>query len=88
MVRTMHGLILDLKFAIRVLLRNPTMTVISVFTLGLGIGATTAVFSVVDATVLTPPPFPDPGRLVRLVAGLVPALRAAKTDPMVALRYE
>ena len=66
MVRTMHGLILDLKFAIRVLLRNPTMTVISVFTLGLGIGATTAVFSVVDATVLTPPPFPDPGRLVRL----------------------
>jgi len=84
----MHSLILDLMFAIRILLRHPTMTVISVFTLGLGIGATTAVFSVVDATVLTPPPFPEPHQLVRLVAGLVPALRAAKTGPMVALRHE
>ena len=55
MVRTTHGLILDLKFAFRVLLRNPTMTEISVFVPGLGIGATTSVFSVVDATVLTPP---------------------------------
>jgi putative ABC transport system permease protein len=42
------------------------MTLISTLTLGLGIGASTAVFSVVDATLLTPPPFQEPDRLVRL----------------------
>ena len=48
------------------LLRHRTVTVISVLTLGLGIGASTAVFSVVDTTLLTPLPFEEPDRLVRL----------------------
>jgi len=56
----------DLRFGARMLVRHPTMTVISVLTLGLGIGASTAVFSVVDATLLTPPPFDEPDRLVRI----------------------
>jgi putative ABC transport system permease protein len=50
------------------LLQHPTVTVISLLTLGLGIGASTAVFSVVDATLLSPPPFEEPDRIVRLFA--------------------
>jgi putative ABC transport system permease protein len=58
----------DLRFGVRMLLRHPTVTVISLLTLGLGIGASTAVFSVVDSTLLSPPPFDEPHRLVRLFA--------------------
>ncbi len=56
----------NLRFGLRMLVRHPTVTLISVLTLALGIGATTAVFSVVDSTLLTPPPFEEPDRLVRL----------------------
>ncbi len=56
----------DLRFGIRMLLRHPTVTLISLLTLGLGIGASTAVFSVVDSTLLTPLPFEAPDRLVGL----------------------
>lgn len=62
----MTSLLQDLRFAVRVLARNPTVTIISVLTLGLGIGATTAVFSVVDATLLKSPPFHQPDQLVRI----------------------
>ncbi len=64
----MMDLAKDLRFGLRMLLRHPTVTVISLLTLGLGIGASTAVFSVIDATMLTPPPFEEPDRLVRLFA--------------------
>ncbi len=64
----MKDLAKDLRFGLRMLLRHPTVTVISLLTLGLGIGASTAVFSVVDATLLSPPPFEEPDRLVRLFA--------------------
>ena len=56
----------DLRFALRQLIRNPTLTVIAILVLGVGIGATTALFSVVDAVVLEPLPFPEPEELVRL----------------------
>lgn len=56
----------DLQFGVRMLFRHSTTTVISLLTLALGIGASTAVFSVVDATLLTPLPFERPDRLVRL----------------------
>jgi putative ABC transport system permease protein len=56
----------DIRFGIRMLVRHPTVTVISVITLALGIGATTAVFSLVDATLLTPLPFDQPHELVML----------------------
>ena len=54
----------DLKFAFRQLLKNPGFTAVAVLTLALGIGATTAIFSVVYAVVLRPLPFPDSERLV------------------------
>lgn len=54
----------DLKFAIRQLLKNPGFTAVAILTLGLGIGATTAVFSLVNALLVTPLPFHEPDRLV------------------------
>jgi putative ABC transport system permease protein len=56
----------DVKFAIRQLRRAPAFTVIAAITLALGIGANSAIFALVDATLLRPLPFRDPGRLVML----------------------
>jgi predicted permease len=62
----------DLRFAARTLLRNPGLTALTVLTLGLGIGATTAVYSAFDAAMLRPLPFPEPQQLVRVAGVLVP----------------
>src|SRR5436190_21344558 len=56
----------DLKFAFRQLLKNPGFTAVVVLTLALGIGANTAIFSVVYAVVLRPLPFPESERLVAI----------------------
>ncbi len=56
----------DIRFGFRTLRRKPLFTAISVGTLGLGIGASTAIFSVVEAVLLRPLPYEDPGRLVQV----------------------
>src|SRR4026207_2233455 len=60
----MDSVIKDLKFAIRGLLKRPGFTLIALLALALGIGANTAIFSLVNAVILRPLPFPESERLV------------------------
>jgi putative ABC transport system permease protein len=62
----MDTLLLDLRSAARGLLRSRGVALLSIVTLAVGIGATTAMFSVVHAALLRPPPFDEPGRLLIL----------------------
>lgn len=60
----LHGIWQDLQFTLRTMRRQPAFSLTAVLTLALGIGATTAMFSVVNAVVLKPLPYPDSGNLV------------------------
>src|SRR4029078_3948858 len=60
----MDNFLQDVRYGIRTLIRQPGFAVTAILTLALGIGATTAIFSVVNAVVLRPMPFAQPDRIV------------------------
>lgn len=62
----MDSLLRDLKFSARSLLKRPALTIVAIVTLALGIGANTAIFSIVHALLIKPLPFPDPENIVAL----------------------
>lgn len=61
-----ENLLFDLRYAVRMLLRSPGFSFIAIATMALGVGATTAIYSVIDATLLHPLPYPNPAELVRV----------------------
>ena len=64
--QVMNSLLQDLRHGLRTLTKNPGFAAVAVLTLGLGVGANTAIFSVVRATLLVPIPIPEPERVVML----------------------
>ncbi|MGH9720329.1 MAG: ABC transporter permease, partial [Bryobacteraceae bacterium] len=61
-----HGAIEDVRFALRLLRTNPAFAAVAIFTLAFGIGANTAIFTIVDSMALRPLPYPQPHRLTAI----------------------
>jgi predicted permease len=61
-----ENLLFDLKYAVRMLRRSPGFAFVAIATIALGVGATTAIYSVIDATLLHPLPYPNPSELIHV----------------------
>jgi putative ABC transport system permease protein len=61
-----ENFLFDLRYAVRMLRRSPGFSLITIATMALGVGATTAIYSVIDATLVHPLPYPKPSELVRI----------------------
>lgn len=85
--RMLENLARDLRFALRMLRKSPGFTLVAVLTLGLCIGANTAIFSVVDALLIRPLTYPDAGRLVAIQESIPKFSSFAPTVPVSAAHF-
>jgi PadR family transcriptional regulator PadR len=76
-----ENLLFDLRYAVRVLLRSPGFSFVAIATMALGIGATTPIYSVIDATLPHPLPYPNPAELVRIQDGQAPVIDGPIVSP-------
>ncbi|HEV2448035.1 MAG TPA: hypothetical protein VGS58_19025, partial [Candidatus Sulfopaludibacter sp.] len=82
----MTSLLKDVRYALRLFARSPWFAAVAVFTLAIGIGANTAIFSVADALLLRPLSYTQPDRLVLIAQGR--KLNSVRQGPLSWLRFQ
>jgi putative ABC transport system permease protein len=87
-MRWLEDLLQDVRYGARVLLKNPGFSLVAIITLGLGIGANTAIFSFVNAVLLRPLPYPEPERLVWAWGNIQGGTNRASVNPLDFIDYQ